>query len=142
MRQYSLGHVMSLLFGFLLGAALAISIAPGDVLLWLATGIVLGVFSHAFFQRSFGGEFSWRSPAHSGGNADKRSPHERVTTPRHTDGLRGFMPPPSSRGRSTTTYPWQSKKHSKQQLRQMNRQASHPQTGRPNQHQEHPCRVF
>ena len=38
------------------GAALAMCIAPGDIFLWVATGIVLGLFSRAVFINSFGGE--------------------------------------------------------------------------------------
>ena len=48
-----------LIVGFILGTALAVCIAPGDVLLWLAAGVVLSIFSRAFFIGDLGGEFVW-----------------------------------------------------------------------------------
>jgi hypothetical protein len=65
--------VMSL--GFLLGAAVAMSIAPGDVVLWVVTGIVLGLFARAFLDQSFGGEVFWPFAV----------PHRKSRTgPKHT----------------------------------------------------------
>ena len=45
--------------GFVAGAVLAMCIAPGDIFLWVATGIVLGLFSRAFFVNSLGGKLVW-----------------------------------------------------------------------------------
>jgi hypothetical protein len=45
--------------GFLIGAILAICITPGDVFLWIMAGIVLAIFSRAFFICDFGGDFLW-----------------------------------------------------------------------------------
>lgn len=49
--------IMSL--GFFAGVALAFAIAPGDVLLWVAAGVVLALFSGAFFAGSTPGRFFW-----------------------------------------------------------------------------------
>jgi len=35
------------------------SIVSGDVLLWLAAGACLGLFSHMFFAKNFGGDLLW-----------------------------------------------------------------------------------
>jgi hypothetical protein len=45
--------------GFLMGAVIAISIAPGDTLLLVGTGIVFGVSARALFDQNFGGEWFW-----------------------------------------------------------------------------------
>ncbi len=45
--------------GFLIGASLAVAIAPGDVFLWVATGIVLGLFAHLFFEEKSGRAARW-----------------------------------------------------------------------------------
>ena len=45
--------------GFCAGASLAVAIAPGDVFLWVATGIVLGLFSHFFFAEKSGRAARW-----------------------------------------------------------------------------------
>jgi hypothetical protein len=45
--------------GFLLGAALAVCIAPGDVLLWVLAGLVLAVFCREHFVRNCGDDFVW-----------------------------------------------------------------------------------
>jgi hypothetical protein len=59
MSRYRIEQIVVMALGFFAGAALAVSIAPGDILLWVATGIVLGVFSRAFFVRDLGGELLW-----------------------------------------------------------------------------------
>lgn len=59
MTRYYAEQVLVTLFGFLLGATLAMCITPGDVLLWIATGAILGIFCHVFFIRDFGGELLW-----------------------------------------------------------------------------------
>ena len=45
--------------GFCIGASLAVAIAPGDIFLWVATGIVLGLFSHMFFEEKSGRAAHW-----------------------------------------------------------------------------------
>ncbi len=45
--------------GFFLGASLAVAIAPGDVFLWIATGIVLGLFARLFFEERSGRVTRW-----------------------------------------------------------------------------------
>jgi hypothetical protein len=45
--------------GFCIGASLAVAIAPGDIFLWIATGIVLGLFSHFFFEEKSGRAAHW-----------------------------------------------------------------------------------
>ena len=52
--------------GCFVGASLAVAIAPGDVFLWVATGIVLGVFSHFFFRGQSGGAAHWPFTASDG----------------------------------------------------------------------------
>ena len=52
-------HTGVLVAGFLIGAALAVCIAPGDVFLWVVTGIVLALFSRAFFASNFGDQPIW-----------------------------------------------------------------------------------
>ena len=45
--------------GCCVGALLAMVIAPGDVFLWVATGIVLGLFSRFFFEEKSGRAAHW-----------------------------------------------------------------------------------
>jgi hypothetical protein len=59
MTKYRVEHTGVLAAGFLAGAALAMCIAPGDIFLWVVTGIVLGLFSRAFFASNFGGQSIW-----------------------------------------------------------------------------------
>jgi hypothetical protein len=59
MTKYQVEHTGVLVVGFLAGAALAMCIAPGDIFLWVVTGIVLGLFSRAFFASNFGGQSVW-----------------------------------------------------------------------------------
>ena len=70
MSRRNLDRVVVLALGFSVGAILAVSIAPGDVLLWLATGVVLGLFVHAFFVSSVAEEqawpFTWHHRSHHG----------------------------------------------------------------------------
>jgi hypothetical protein len=51
---------------FLVGVALAMCIAPGDIVLVLMAGIVLGFFARGFLDQNLGGEFFWPF-ARSGG---------------------------------------------------------------------------
>ena len=52
-------HIGVLALGFLAGAALSMCIAPGDVCLWVVTGVVLALFSRAFFSSNFGEQSLW-----------------------------------------------------------------------------------
>jgi hypothetical protein len=75
MTRYRIEQIVVMALGFFAGAALAVSIAPGDILLWVATGIVLGVFSRAFFVRDLGGELLWPPIVHR-----RRPPEDQPTT--------------------------------------------------------------
>ena len=56
-RQIEQAAVLA--FGFFLGAALAVCIAPGDIALWAAAGVVLSIFCRAFLIGDLGGDFLW-----------------------------------------------------------------------------------
>jgi hypothetical protein len=56
---YRVEHVAVLVLGFLLGAVLAMCVAPGDILLAVMAGIVLSYFAHEFLDQSLGGELFW-----------------------------------------------------------------------------------
>ena len=56
-RQIEQAAVLAI--GFFLGAALAVCIAPGDIALWAAAGLVLSIFCRAFFIGDLGGDFLW-----------------------------------------------------------------------------------
>jgi hypothetical protein len=62
MSRYRIERATVLALGFLLGAALAICIAPGDVLLWIVAGAFLSLFCHEQFVRSCSGELFWWLP--------------------------------------------------------------------------------
>ena len=78
MGKYYLERVFVMGLGFGVGAALAMSIVPGDIVLWLATGVCLGLFSHMFFAKNFGGDLFWPFAG--------RHPHRKhhATRPRTT----------------------------------------------------------
>jgi hypothetical protein len=59
MWVYHVEHTVVMVLGFLVGAALAMCIAPGDILLVLATGVVLGFFVRGFLDQNLGGELFW-----------------------------------------------------------------------------------
>jgi len=62
-HQVEQGFVLGI--GFLLGVALAVCIAPGDVFLWVLMGVVLGLFCREHFVRDWGGEmFGWFAHPH------------------------------------------------------------------------------
>ena len=63
MRTHS-ADVGVMVFGFVCGAFLAMFIAPGDVVLWIITGLVLGLFARSFFARSSGGDIFWPEMPH------------------------------------------------------------------------------
>ena len=66
MWLYHVEHTFVMLVGFLVGVALAMCIAPGDIVLVLMAGIVLGFFARGFLDQNLGGEFFWPF-ARSGG---------------------------------------------------------------------------
>lgn len=74
MSRHRVERALVLAFGFLLGAGLAISIAPGDVVLWIVAGVFLGLFCHEQFVRSCGGELPWWHP-------HRRPPKSRLGPP-------------------------------------------------------------
>jgi len=59
MRRHRVERSIVMGLGFLAGVALAVSITPGDIFLWVATGFVLGLFGHALFDTSYRGELNW-----------------------------------------------------------------------------------
>ena len=59
MSRYYIGHVAIAALGFLLGAVSAKSIAPGDALLLMGTGIVFGFSARALFDHNSGGDWFW-----------------------------------------------------------------------------------
>jgi len=59
MTQRHVQHTGVLVVGFLVGAALAMCIAPGDISLWVVTGVVLALFSRAFFASNFAEQSFW-----------------------------------------------------------------------------------
>ena len=63
MNRYRIERAGVLVLGFLVGAGLAMCVAPGDILLAVAAGAALTIFSHAFFIRQLGGELFWPSVA-------------------------------------------------------------------------------
>ena len=141
MSGYRLREIVVLTLGFFLGAGLAISIAPGDVLLWIMTGVVLGFFTHAFFVESLGGNLAWPAGGILAFGRRRRAPYVPV---RHEAWVRKPRHHGTPTGTNRTTFTptgRQAKRLRKQRLREMNRQASHPQTGRPLMHQEHPTKV-
>jgi hypothetical protein len=76
MTRHRIERAVFTALGFLAGSALAICIAPGDILMWVVAGVVLSIFSHAFFTRGLGGELLWPSigPRHSPKKTDKPRP--------------------------------------------------------------------
>jgi hypothetical protein len=59
MNRHYIGHVAIAALGFLLGAVFAMSIAPGDALLLIGTGIVFGFSARALFDQDFGRDWLW-----------------------------------------------------------------------------------
>jgi len=70
MTRYRIEQALVSAFGVLLGLALAMLIAPGDVGLWVAISILLAVFCRAFFIRGLYGELLWPAAHHSVKKAD------------------------------------------------------------------------
>jgi len=59
MTRYRIEQALVSAFGVLLGLALAMLIAPGDVGLWVVIAMLLAVFCRAFFIRGLYGELLW-----------------------------------------------------------------------------------
>ena len=59
MDRHYIGRVTATALGFLMGALLAIVIAPGDTLLIVGTGVVFGFFARALFNQGFLGYSLW-----------------------------------------------------------------------------------
>ena len=59
MGKYYVERVVVMVLGFVVGAVLAMSVVPGDILLGLAAGACLSLFSHMFFAKNFGGDLFW-----------------------------------------------------------------------------------
>lgn len=72
MYVYRIEHAVVLVLGFLVGAALAVCVAPGDIMLAVVAGIVLGFFAHEFLDQTLGGKLLWPF-AKTGGKKPARS---------------------------------------------------------------------
>lgn len=59
MIRYRIEQALVSAFGVLLGLALAMLIAPGDLGMWVLIAILLAVFCRAFFIRGLYGELLW-----------------------------------------------------------------------------------
>ena len=83
MRKYYAEEAVVVVLGFVVGAALALAIVPGDIVLWLATGACLGLFSHIFFSKNFAGDLFWPF-AERRRHRKHQVPRPRSTTPQST----------------------------------------------------------
>ena len=78
MTRHRIEQAVVSVLGFFVGTLLAVCITPGDVLLWIMAGIVLAIFSRAFFICDFGGElFQIRQPH------DKKAAEQKPVVPQH-----------------------------------------------------------
>jgi hypothetical protein len=59
MDRHYIRRVTITALGFLMGAVFAMTIAPGDTLLIVGTGIVFGFSARALFDQRFLGDWSW-----------------------------------------------------------------------------------
>lgn len=77
MWVYHIEHTVVMVLGFLLGAALAMCVAPGDVFLILVTGVVLGFFARGFLDQNLGGELLWpfARPGRKHGRSHRTASH-------------------------------------------------------------------
>lgn len=60
-------HAVVAALGFLMGAVLAMSIAPGNTLVLIGTGIAFGFSARALFDQNFGGDWFWPFGRPAGG---------------------------------------------------------------------------
>jgi hypothetical protein len=72
MTRYRIEEVVVTVLGFFVGTALAMCLTPGNVLLWVVAGIVVGIFCRAFFICDLGGELLWPF-------VGTRQPHDEKT---------------------------------------------------------------
>lgn len=79
MSRYRIEQAVVTVLGFSIGAALAMCIAPGDMLLWVAAGVTLTLFAHAFFIRDLGGELLW--PLTGSHHLPRKKPHPHKPRP-------------------------------------------------------------
>ena len=70
MTKYRIEQALVSAFGVLLGLMLAMLIAPGDLGLWVAIAILLGIFCRAFFIRGLYGELLWPVSHHPAKKVD------------------------------------------------------------------------
>ena len=82
MTRHRIEQAVVSVLGFFVGTLLAVCITPGDVLLWIMAGIVLAIFSRAFFICDFGGElfspfFRTRQPH------NKKAGEQKPVVPQH-----------------------------------------------------------
>jgi hypothetical protein len=66
MLFHRIEHAVVMVMGFLVGSLLAICIAPGDILLVVVTGVILGFFANEFLDQEFGGDLFWPFARSSG----------------------------------------------------------------------------
>ncbi len=59
MWVHRIEHAVVMMLGFFLGAMLAICVAPGDILLVVVAGIILGFFANEFLDQELGGDLFW-----------------------------------------------------------------------------------
>ena len=78
MTRHRIEQAVVSVLGFFVGTILAFCIMPSDFLLWVLAGIVLAIFSRAFFICDFGGElFQTRQPH------DKKADKQKSVVPQH-----------------------------------------------------------
>jgi hypothetical protein len=64
MTRYRIEQALVSAFGVLLGLALAMLVAPGEVGLWIVIAVLLALFCRAFFIRGLYGELFWPAIHH------------------------------------------------------------------------------
>ena len=82
MTRHRIEQAVVIGLGFLAGAILAVCITPGDVFLWVLAGIVLAIFSRAFFICDFGGDFLWPF-AKSRQSLEKKTTEQKPVVSQH-----------------------------------------------------------
>jgi hypothetical protein len=87
MYRHNIGHVAVAALGFLLGAMFAMSIAPGDALLLIGTGIVFGFSARALFDQHSGGDWFWSFARSTGRKTLGGKPRHRPAIVVHGVGM-------------------------------------------------------
>lgn len=59
MTKHYAEHAIVAVLGFLMGTVLAMTVAPGDTLVLIGTGVVFGFSACALFDQDFGGDWFW-----------------------------------------------------------------------------------